>query len=245
MGYAYLPDGSRIDYKQYIESHPHWQKVRNARFEFDERRCAICHKDLSGQKFETHHMSYLHLGNEHMTDVMTLCPRHHQLFHNNWQKQTYWRGRESGHWEVFDLEQTAKLCCMYYKEDKFICKDVNAPNLCNKDICREYVDKYFIDAGLSIHPMIDPNDFQLFVRNKRYEMVFDAERRGLSVEEFLDECYGEKIRGKNALRQEAGKKNGPFDHTYQSFHTHYKENKNILILMERVQEMEVQNYEET
>ena len=47
---------------------------------------------------------------------------------------------------------------------------------------------------------------------------------------------------KRGVEQEAGKKNGPFDHTYQSFHTHYKENKNILILMERVQEMEVQNY---
>ncbi len=234
MGYAYLPSGERIDYKQYIESHPHWQKVRQARFEFDGGRCVVCHADLKGTKFETHHLSYIHLGNEHMTDVITLCPRHHKIFHNNWSKQTYWKGRESGHWDVFDLEHTAILCRNYYHEDKFICKDADAPNLCNPNTSKEYVDKYFKDAQLDKHPVIDPHDFELFVRNKRYEMVFDAEKRGLTVEQFLDEFFGEKIRGKNPLRQEAGKKSGPFDHTFESFHRHYKENKNILTLMDEV-----------
>lgn len=234
MGYAYLPNGERIDYRQYIDSHPHWQKVRQARFEFDDGRCVVCHKDLRNEKFETHHLSYIHLGNEHMTDVITLCPKHHKIFHNNWSKQTYWKGRESGHWDVFDLEQTAILCRDYYKEDKFICKDPEAPNLCNPNTSKEYIDRFFRDAQLDKNPVIDPHDFELFVRNKRYEMVFDAEARGLSVEEFLDECYGPKVRGKNPLRQDAGRKNGPFGHTFESFHRHYKENKNILTLMDEV-----------
>lgn len=234
MGYAYLPNGERIDYKQYIESHPHWQTVRQARFKFDGGMCAVCHKDLRNEKYETHHLSYIHLGNERMTDVITLCPKHHKIFHNNWSKQTYWKGRESGHWDVFDLEQTAILCRDYYREDKFICKDADAPNLCNPNTSKEYIDRYFQDAQLTKHPVIDPHDFELFVRNKRYELVFDAEARGLTVEEFLDECYGPKIRGKNPLRQEAGKKNGPFDHTFESFHRHYKENKNLLTLMDEV-----------
>jgi hypothetical protein len=78
----------------------------------------------------------------------------------------------------------------------------------------------------------------LFVRNKRYELFFDAEVRGLTVEEFLEEYYGPKVRGKNPLRQEAGKKGGPFDHTPESFHRHYEENKNIITLMEKVREIE-------
>lgn len=245
MGYAYLKDGTRLTYDDYINNHPHWKKVRAARFVFDSERCVICHKDLSNAPFQTHHMDYRHLGDEHIRDVMTLCPTCHTLFHRNWQKQKYWVGKESGHWEVFDLSHTARMCCMYYKEDKFICKDANAPNLCNADTDREYIDRYIREMHLEIAPILDPHDLSLFVRNKRYEMVFDAEARGLTVEQFLDECYGEKVRGKNPLRVEAGKKNGTFDHTLKSFHLHYSENKNINTLMEEVKKYESGNEEST
>jgi hypothetical protein len=100
------------------------------------------------------------------------------------------------------------------------------------------LDDYFRDFNLTTHPRIDPNDIQLFIRNKRYELFFDAELRGLTVEEFLDEYYGEKLRGQNPLRQEAGRKKGPFDHTPESFHRHYMENPNINILMEEVARIE-------
>lgn len=240
MGYAYLRDGTRIDYDQYIDSHPHWQLVRERRFEFDGGRCVVCHADLRNKEYHTHHLTYLHLGDEHLTDVITLCPKHHTFFHRNWQKQKFWVGKESGHWEVFDLEHTAKMSVRYYKEDKFICKNAEAPNLCNQDTAREYVDKYIKEESFENPPILDPHDLSLFVRNKRYEMVFEAEARGLTVEEFLDECYGPKIRGKNPLRVEAGKKNGTFDHTLESFHKHYAENKNLNLLMQ-----EVKNYAET
>lgn len=72
-------------------------------------------------------------------------------------------------------------------------------------------------------------------------MYFEAEDRGLTVEQFLDEKFGPKIRGKNPLRRDAGKKNGPFDHTPESFKRHYRENKNLNILMEKVREMEKEN----
>lgn len=238
MGIAYLPDGQSIDYDKYIKEHPHWQAVRQARLRFDNGKCVVCHCDVEKTGYETHHLTYIHLGNEHLTDVITLCPKHHVIFHNNWRKQEFWKGREKGHWEVYDIEHTAKICLAYYQEDKFICKDENAENLCNKDIQRALVDRYFREFELSTHPIIDPNDIGLFVRNKRYEMFFEAEARGLSVEEFLDECYGEKIRGKNPLRQEVGKKGGTFDHSPKSFHAHYSENPNINKLMAKVKEME-------
>lgn len=238
MGYAYLPDGTRVDYNEYIHQHPHWRAVRSARFEFDGGMCVICHKDLTDSVYETHHMCYDRLGNERIRDVMTMCHDCHTRFHNNWERQKFWKGREPNHWEVFDLEHTARLCMAAYLEDKFICKDPNAPNICNRDVCREYVDDYFKQNGLTTGVLMDPNDLQLFVRNKRYEMWFRAEERGLTIEQFLDKTYGEKVRGKNPLRQEAGKKNGTFDHKPEAFRRHYKENKNINILMKKVRELE-------
>ena len=173
-----------------------------------------------------------------MRDVITLCAQCHKDFHQSWSKTYFWKGKEDGHWDVYDLDHTARLCAAYWKRDRLICKDPDAPNLCSRDVCRQLLDEYFRDFQIDKPPIIDPNDIQLFVRNKRYELFFDAEARGLTVEEFLDEYYGPKVRGKNPLRQEAGKKNGPFDHTPESFHRHYSENKNIVTLMDKVREIE-------
>lgn len=238
MGLAYLPDGTMLDYDEYIQRHPHWQKVRKARFDFDEGRCAICHKDLSNEVFQTHHLSYLRLGREHLRDVITLCNGCHHTFHENWHRSQFWVGKEEGHWDVYDLEHTARLCSMYWRKDRLISRDPTAPNLCSKDVARQLIDDYFRECNLDSHPIIDPNDISLFVRNKRWELFFEAEERGLDVEGFLDEYYGPKVRGKNPLRQEAGRKHGPFDHKPASFHRHYLENKNINILMKEVEAIE-------
>ena len=232
MGLAYLPDGTLIDYKEYINKHPHWQNVRKARYDFDNGHCVICHRDLAGEPYQTHHLSYQRLGHERIRDVITLCDSCHHTFHQNWQQSQFWKGKEGGHWEIFNLYHTARLCAAYWHTDRIISRDPEGPNLCSRDACRQLLDDYFRDFGLETHPIIDPNDISLFIRNKRYELFFEAEERGLTVEEFLNEYYGPKERGKNPLRQEAGRKNGPFDHTPESFHRHYKENKNILKLME-------------
>lgn len=238
MGIAYLPDGSLIDYGEYIREHPHWQAVRKKRFEFDGGRCVICHKDLTGQVYQTHHLHYQRLGHERLRDVITLCPGCHHDFHQSWTKSSFWKGKEAGHWEVFDLGHTAQLCSAYWKKDRFICRDPDAPNLCSQDVCRQLLDDYFREYQLTTHPIIDPNDISLFIRNKRYELFFQAESEGKTVEEFLDSFYGPKIRGQNPLRRDAGRKNGPFDHTPESFHRHYLENNNINILMDEVRNIE-------
>lgn len=237
MGLAYLPDGTSIDYKEYIAKHPHWKAVRKARFDFDKGLCVVCHCDVS-QGYETHHLNYARLGNERIRDVITLCSSCHTQFHNNWRKQDFWKGREDGHWTVFSLEHTARLCAQHWKEDKLICKDPEAPNICSEDVCRQYIDDYLNTITTGVPILIDAHDISLFVRNKRYELFFDAERRGLTVEQFLDEYYGPKVRGKNPIRQEAGRKGGPFDHEPKSFHRHYKENKNLNILMKEAKQYE-------
>ena len=238
MGVAYLPNGELIDYNEYIRSHPYWQKVRKTRFDFDGGRCVICHKDLHDEVYQTHHLHYQRCGHERLRDVITLCPGCHSDFHRSWTKSQFWQGKESGHWEVFDLPHTARLCHHYWRNDRLISRNEDDPNLCARDVCRQLLDDYFRDFQLTAHPIIDPNDIQLFVRNKRYELFFEAEERGLTVEQFLDEYYGQKIRGKNPLRREAGKKGGTFDHTPESFHRHYSENPNIIILMEEVHNLE-------
>lgn len=237
MGFAYLPDGTRIDYKDYLH-HPRWKKLRQARLEFDEYRCVVCHRDMRGEPYETHHLTYQRLGRERIRDVVTVCPSCHKVFHDNWQRSEFWKGKESGHWQVYDLEYTAQICAKYWREDRLIARNTDAPNLCNTDTASQYIDDFFRTEGLATCPIIDPHDITLFIRNKRYELFFAAEAEGKTVEEFLDSYYGPKVRGKNPLRQEAGRKNGPFDHTPESFRRHYSENKNILILMEEVKRIE-------
>ena len=238
MGLAYLPDGTMVKYDEYIKSHPRWQKVRKARFDFDDKRCVVCHRDLTGEPYQTHHLSYLRLGRERLRDVVTMCDSCHHTFHRNWQKSNFWEGKEEGHWDIYDLRHTAKLCAYYWRQDRLISRNPNDINLCSRNVAMQIIDDYFRLFQLTTHPVIDPNDITLFVRNKRYELFFDAEKDGMTVEGFLDSYYGKKERGKNPLRQEAGRANGPFDHTPASFHRHYGENKNILILMEEVEKIE-------
>lgn len=240
MGLAYLPDGTRISYNEYIRSHPRWQQVRQARFDFDDGKCVVCHADLRGESFQTHHLSYQRLGRERIRDVITLCDSCHYTFHQNWVKSNFWQGKEKNHWDVYDLHHTARLCAGAWRNDRLISRDPNGPNLCKAENCNQLIDDYIRKYELLTVPVIDPHDISLFIRNKRYELFFEAELRGLTVEQFLDEYYGPKVRGKNPLRQEAGRKGGPFDHTPAAFHRHYNENANLLILIE-----EAKKYAET
>lgn len=198
----------------------------------------VCHKDLTNEPYQTHHLSYQRLGRERLRDVITMCDSCHHSFHRTWVKSNFWEGKEEEHWSVYNLEHTAKLCAHYWRSDRLISKDPSDPNLCKRDACMQVIDDYFRIFNLTAHPVIDPNDISLFIRNKRYELFFKAEAEGKTLEEFLDDYYGPKVRGKNPIRQEAGRKGGPFDHRPASFHRHYKENKNINLLMQEVEKIE-------
>jgi len=174
-----------------------------------------------------------------------MCEGCHKAFHESWHRSPFWTGKEAGHWETYNLQHTAQLCAAYWKADRLISRNPNGKNLCGKEACRDLIDDYYRDFQITQPVVIDPNDISLFIRNKRYELFFEAEKNGKSVEEFLDEYYGPKVRGKNPLRQEAGRKNGPFDHTPESFHRHYSENKNIILLMDEVAAIEAAKTEES
>lgn len=236
MGLAYLSDGTAIDYKDYLQ-HPAWENVRVRRFGFDNGKCVICHKDLHGLTYQAHHMTYQRCGHENITDIVTLCMDCHDSFHRNWKQAEFWEGKELGHWDEFSLEHTARMCLAYWWEDRLICRDIDAPNMCHLPYLLSLIDRYFLEFNITNNPvMINPKDISLFVRNKRYELWFKAEAEGKTKEEFLDSYYGEKVRGQNPIRQLAGQFFNK--HTDESYHRHYSENKDINLLMQRVKEME-------
>lgn len=231
---AYLPDGTPIDYEEYLQ-HPHWEELRKLRFAFDGGKCVACHADLYGKTFQAHHITYQRCGHEMITDVITLCEKCHSIFHENFQRANYWEGKEEQHWDYYDLHHTAEICKRYFEEDKLICRNPDALNLCNLPTINKLIDRYTKECNLPRTPIVKPTDIQLFVRNKRYELLFAAQAAGHTKEEFLNSLYGEKIRGKNPIRVMASSFFNK--HTDESYRRHYSENEDINILMREVEKL--------
>jgi hypothetical protein len=72
-------DGSGFSdfYRLYIKSQE-WEAKRKQRLEMDGHKCAVC-KARSG--LEVHHNDYSRLGDELMSDLITLCKTHHKAVH--------------------------------------------------------------------------------------------------------------------------------------------------------------------
>ena len=64
-------------YREYIKS-KEWKKKRRAFIELHGRKCAACD---SKNKLRVHHMSYRHLGNERENELIILCARCHEEYH--------------------------------------------------------------------------------------------------------------------------------------------------------------------
>lgn len=66
-----------VDYNEYIQS-AKWKEKRNRRVAIDRYRCQKCG---STSKLNVHHLSYEHLGDEPMEDLITLCESCHAAVH--------------------------------------------------------------------------------------------------------------------------------------------------------------------
>ena len=66
-----------MTYQQYLKT-PHWLGVRKKAFEFYGRRCQLCNR---GRKLQVHHNNYACLWWETLPDVIVLCDRCHERFH--------------------------------------------------------------------------------------------------------------------------------------------------------------------
>ena len=73
------PQEFNFSYKEYLLS-DHWQEVRRRTLKRDGYRCRMC--NTRGQ-LSVHHRTYERLGSERDSDVITLCKRCHEVFHEN------------------------------------------------------------------------------------------------------------------------------------------------------------------
>lgn len=240
-GSAVLRDGTRIPYREYVgldghPPHPYWVRVKNVRYNVDGGKCVLCHAEIDQKQAQTHHMNYERLGHETLRDVITLCKECHEHFHETWKHGEYYKEQDDDHWAVFSLKDTAKLCNDHLSDDYWFGGDLDC---CSIDVCRSLCDEITNPA------VINPEDVQLFFRNKRYEVLFAAEEVGIVLngtlneagEAFLDGLFGKKG-GKGGNQKRSKARTFMTRHSSESFHRNYWYLKHINELIE-----EAKNYE--
>lgn len=234
MGLAYLENGQRMSYEEYLKS-KQWRQKKLNRLAFDNWSCGFCHKPIrDGDRYETHHVKYNRLGHENIeTDIISLCPTCHQDFHNSWDKTKYWEQTPLSHWKEYSLKDTAQLCAENIENDLLLGGEYN---LCSDDVICGFIDQYYKDHEITSPVFIYENDIKMFFRNKRYELLIQAEKEGTGLEEMLDEKYGKKGgKGGNPLRANA--RRFFTKHKLPAIKRIYKENANVNILMKEVEKM--------
>lgn len=72
-------------YEKYINS-PEWKHKRLARLKLDKFRCRTCGSE---EDLECHHVSYEYLGNEPLSDLITLCKICHEAITSSIRERRY------------------------------------------------------------------------------------------------------------------------------------------------------------
>jgi hypothetical protein len=75
-----IPDKLKDFYKLYINSYE-WRKIRRKRLEKDGFRCQNHFVRIVNKNLHVHHKTYRHLGNEKLTELITLCEDCHNEIH--------------------------------------------------------------------------------------------------------------------------------------------------------------------
>lgn len=68
-----------MTYKQYLKTH-HWQAIRKQAIEYAEYKCQLCN---NSKNLDVHHNTYENLWNEKLRDLIVLCKKCHNLFHDD------------------------------------------------------------------------------------------------------------------------------------------------------------------
>lgn len=68
-----------MPYGEYLQT-DHWKRKREKVLQLDEYKCRLC---SSENQLEVHHRSYLSIGMEKPTDLLTLCGECHDVFHKH------------------------------------------------------------------------------------------------------------------------------------------------------------------
>ena len=76
--YTSEKSNTNVDYYEYLKTDK-WKVVRRLALDYAGHKCQLC---SSKERLNVHHNNYLNLGNETLKDVVVLCRKCHEKFHN-------------------------------------------------------------------------------------------------------------------------------------------------------------------
>ena len=85
----------REEYVEYIKGEK-FKELKMERLKLDEYRCQICFKKVDEKTSHCHHITYLRLLNEKISDLSTLCPCCHKKLHE-------FHGKNKGHYPLISI----------------------------------------------------------------------------------------------------------------------------------------------
>ena len=87
----------RDEYVEYIKGEK-FKELKMERLKLDEYRCQICSKKVDEKTSHCHHITYLRVLNEKISDLSTLCPCCHKKLHE-------FHGKNKGHYPLISIEK--------------------------------------------------------------------------------------------------------------------------------------------
>ena len=87
----------REKYVEYIKGEK-FKELKMERLKLDEYRCQICSKKVDEKTSHCHHITYLRVLNEKISDLSTLCPCCHKKLHE-------FHGKNKGHYPLISIEK--------------------------------------------------------------------------------------------------------------------------------------------
>ena len=93
-------DFSRDTYVEHLMSDK-WKQTKLTRLLIDNFKCQQCNKPITAETSHCHHITYLRLGKESLSDVSTLCKECHEKLHD-------FHGKNVGHYPLVSEKSLAK-----------------------------------------------------------------------------------------------------------------------------------------
>ena len=85
------------EYVEYIKGEK-FKELKMERLKLDEYKCQICFKKVDEKTSHCHHITYLRVLNEKISDLSTLCPCCHKKLHK-------FHGKNKGHYPLISIEK--------------------------------------------------------------------------------------------------------------------------------------------
>lgn len=88
------------EYDNYMKS-DEWAAKREERLQLDDNKCVMCDRPNGLQKdgktpiLQVHHICYSHLGNEPMSEIVSLCAGCHKKIHRYYRRFRSWEDKKA------------------------------------------------------------------------------------------------------------------------------------------------------